>query len=640
MGVQEVGTGDADRSARFMRRLLDDLRALERMIERGQIERGVRRIGAEQELVLVDERWDPAPCAVDVLARLDDPSITTEVARFNLECNLDPIVLEGDCFARTESALRAALERIADAAANEGARPILTGILPTLRLAHLGRDNITPRQRYYALDEAISAARRGKYEVYIKGADELTISHDSVMLEGLNTSFQVHYQVAPEEFATVYNIAQAIAAPTLAACVNSPILFGKRLWRETRIAIFQQVVDTRGDTPHGRDSVARVRFGERWIESSVLEIFHDDVARFRALLVPESVDEDSLAELEAGRAPKLRALQAFNSTVYRWNRACYGVTDGAPHLRIEGRILPAGPTILDEVANSALWIGLLSAGPSRWPNLTKRLRFDDAQDNFTRAARAGLDCQIAWLDGQSLPASRLLLDELLPAARDGLAQSGVDGADIERLLGVVEARVASGRTGAAWLLESAGAMRDQGTRGQRLAALVAATASRQDAGAPGHEWPPASIDECAGWRASHERVGQFMSTDLFTVRERDEVDLAASIMEWERVRHIPVEDDDQRLVGVVSFRRMLRALIERRGDAPVLVREVMTPQPVTCSSETSTLEAIRLMREHAVSCLPVVEEGRLVGIVTETDFMRIAGRMLESQLRDADAPDA
>ncbi|MFG0275368.1 MAG: CBS domain-containing protein [Phycisphaerales bacterium] len=243
------------------------------------------------------------------------------------------------------------------------------------------------------------------------------------------------------------------------------------------------------------------------------------------------------------------------------------------------------------------------------------------------------------MDGRSVPAPRLILDELLPAARDGLAESGVDGADIDRLLGVVAARVESGRTGAAWLLDSAGAMRDQGTRGQRLAALVAATASRQDDGRPGHEWPNASLDECTGWRTSHERVGQFMSTDLFTVRENDEVDLAASIMEWERVRHIPVEDDEQRLVGVVSFRRMLRALIERRGDAPVLVRDVMAPDPVTCSAETSTLEAIRLMRERGVSCLPVVEAGRLVGIVTETDFMRIAGRMLESQLRD-DAPEA
>jgi len=634
MGVGEVGTGGSGQDARFMRRLLDDLRALERMIDAGAIESGVRRVGAEQELVLIDDAWDPAPCALEVLDRLEDPSVTTEVARFNLESNLDPLVLGADCFSQMEKTLRDTLSRIGDAAAPLNARPLLTGILPTLRLAHVGRDNITPKPRYYALDDAISAARRGKYELYIKGADELTIRHDSVMLEGLNTSFQVHYQVAADEFAPVYNIAQAVAAPVLAACVNSPILFGKRLWRETRIAIFQQVVDTRGDTPHGRDAVARVRFGEKWIENSVLEIFHDDVARFRALLVPESVEEDSLAELASGRVPKLRALQAFNSTVYRWNRACYGVTEGKPHLRIEGRILPAGPTILDQLANSAMWIGLLAAGPEAWPNLTTRLRFDDAQDNFTRAARAGLDCQLTWLDGQSLPAPRLLLDELLPAARQGLAASGVDASDIERLMGVVEARVASGRTGAVWLLDSAAAMRDQGTRGQRLAALVAGTASRQDEGRPAHEWPPATIDECGAWRASHERIGQFMSTDLFTVRENDEIDLAASIMDWERIRHIPVEDDDQRLIGVVSFRKLLRALTERRGDDPILVRDVMAPDPITATPETSTLEAIGLMREHAVSCLPVVSEGKLVGIVTETDFMKIAGRMLESQLRE------
>lgn len=636
MGVQEIRNSGGDSERVFKRRVLDDLRALESMIDAGMIERDRRRIGAEQELVLVDADLHPAPVSGELIDRLADPRITTEIARFNLEFNSDPVELAPDCFARLRAQFEELLAAVDHAGAAIGVRSLLTGICPTLELAHLSTDNITPKPRYAALDEALRRLRGTDYELRIKGADELTLRHPSVMLEALNTSFQIHYQVSAEEFAGAYNLAQLIAAPVLAACVNSPVLFGKRLWRETRIAIFQQVVDTRTDTPHEREMLARVRFGEDWVQRSVLELFRHDVARFRMLLAADE-HQDALAELEAGRIPKLRALQAFNSTVYRWNRACYGITDAKPHLRIENRLLPAGPTIDDEIANAALWIGLMIDNP--WRDIPARMDFKDARGNFMRAAREGLSSHLVWLDGHEVSAPELILEQLLPAARRGLATIGLPDAEIEGILGIITGRVRSRQTGAAWTLRTVAAMQGRGTRAERLHRLTEAMLEGQASGRPVHEWKAAALEESGDWRRNYLTVGQYMSTNLYTVAEDECIDLAASIMDWERLRHVPVEDSANRLVGLVSYRTLLRLMAQqRRGepDEPIAVSEVMIRNPVTVSPSTPTLEAIELMREHGVSCLPVVENGRLVGIVSERDYVAVARKLIEQSFRERD----
>jgi len=636
MGRQDVEQhAEGEKHRRFMRALLADLAALERMLDEGMIESGVRRIGAEQEVFLVDRRWRPAPLAMQILERVGDERVTTELAQFNLECNLDPLELKGSCLVRLEADLREILANMQRAAQEVDGELLLTGILPTLELDDLTLDNITPKARYRALNDAITRLRGGVYELHIKGADELRLKHDNVMLEALNTSFQVHYQVGGDEFPALFNLAQAITAPVLAASVNSPILFGKRLWRENRIAIFQQAVDTRADRPHGRDTVARVRFGESWVDRSVLEIFRNDIARFRLLMASEC-EEDPIAILDTGGIPKLRALQTHNSTVYRWNRPCYGVTDGRPHLRIENRIFPAGPTVVDEIANAALWIGLMAGGPGALPDIPSRLDFQDAEANFVAAARQGLASQLSWLDGETLPADRLILDRLLPIARDGLTGAGVDPGDVDHYLSIVERRVTSRQTGAQWQLASAANLKDKGTRAERLACITAAISRRQATCEPVHTWELAELTECGDRRATFERVGQYMTTDLFTVDQDELIDLVASIMDWEHVRHVPVENHEHRLVGLVSYRRLLKLLINRRPgdlDKPIPVRQVMEPNPVTITPDTTTLDAIELMRKHRCSALPVVRDERLVGIVTEHDFMRLAGELLEQSLK-------
>lgn len=637
MGEQEVKDArDGDRRRDFVRALLSDLAALERMIEEGRIESGVRRIGAEQELCLVDEALRPAPVGEQVLARLSEGPFTTELGRHNLEINLDPRELSSTCLGDLERELTTRLDEVREAAGACGATPVLAGILPTLEAKHLDLSWMTPLPRYRELNRVMSELRGAKFETHLKGLEELHLTHDNVMLEACNTSFQVHFQVGPEEFPRLYNLAQAVTAPVLAASVNSPLLLGRRLWSETRVALFQQSLDTRSATHTARGQRQRVRFGDRWVASSVLELFREDVARFRVLLAGPR-EEGPLELLDRGETPRLLALCLHNGTVYRWNRPCYGVKDGRAHLRIEHRVLPAGPSVRDEVASAAFFFGLLSGLGGEYGDITRAMAFEDAKANFTAAARYGLEASLQWIGGQRWSASELVLKHLLPLAREGLLHRGIEPADVDLYLGVVEERVRSGRTGARWLLDSLGAMGARGNADARARALVRAMVREQERGRPVHAWPLANLEpKTESWWDAHRYVRQVMVTDLFTVGPEDLVDLAANVMDWEHLRHVPVEDHQGRLLGLVSHRRLLRLLARPGGEdgRPRAVRDVMRTDVRTVSPDTSTLEAIRLMREHSVGCLPVVEKGRLVGLLTERDLIDIAAHLLEDRLRE------
>jgi CBS domain-containing protein/gamma-glutamylcysteine synthetase len=638
MGEQRVQDAENEGALlrSFMKRVLMDLRALERMLVEGRFETGITRIGAEQEMFLVDRDWRPTPAALRVLERVHDPHFVTELALFNLEANLDPLTLGGDCLRRMERQLDDLMAKVRLAAAPLGVKPCLVGILPTIRKSDLGLENMTPLPRYGALNRAMGRLRGKDFEISIKGIDELMVQHDSVMVEACNASFQCHLQVAPEDFARTYNAAQAATGPVLAVAGNSPMLFGRRLWNETRIAVFQQAVDTRGSSHHLRERSPRVDFGRRWVDKSILELYQEDLSRYRVLLAAE-VDEDPFECLARGEAPSLRALRLHNGTVYRWNRACYGVTDGKPHLRIEMRVLPSGPTPLDEVANAAFWYGLVTGIVSTVGDVRKSMAFDDAKSNFLSASRIGLAARLTWFDGRALPAPELLLEHLLPLARKGLLGSGVDAADADRYLGVIEQRVRTGKTGTMWALKSMADMEKHGTPGERLNALTAAIVTRQETGAPVHEWSFAGLPEGGGWQRNYVKVEQFMTTDITTVHEDEAVDLVANLMVWERIRYVPVEDRENRLVGLVSYRALLRAmalgLLEGRSK-PLAVSEIMKRDPLTVAPETPTLRAIEIMRGERIGCLPVVKEGRLVGVVTERDFMDIAAQLLMEGLKE------
>ena len=633
MGKQAGEPKDEAESHAFMKALLGDVRALERMLEQKTLfETVTRRIGAEQEMFLVGDEHGPAPVAMEVLAAAGEARLTTELGRFNLEANASPHLFSGPCL----SAMQAELEElvgIADRAARaSSARVLLCGILPTLSRGDLTLANMAPLPRYRALNDVLLTMRGGDaFRIAIRGEDELDIQHDNVMLEACNTSFQLHFQVAPSEFAKLYNVAQLITAPVLAAAVNSPLLFGQRLWHETRIALFSSAIDDRSAVRSARALKPRVTFGDRWVESSVLEIFREQIARFRVML-SMSTDEDPMVAIDRGVAPSLGALCLHNGTIYRWNRAVYGTKDGVAHLRIENRALPSGPTVLDEVANAAFFFGLMSGVTAEIGDPRARLPLERARDNFYAAAQHGLEARLSWLDGQSFGAAELITERLLPLAREGLAQSRIDPSDVDRYLGVISERVARGRTGARWVLDAYGALGDS-PGGVRERQITAAMLEGQQAGRPVHEWPSLEAQPArAGGRGRGVRfVGELMSTDLFTVRPDDLVDLAAAVMEWEHVRHVPVEDGEGRLVGLVTHRDLLRLVArgEHERGTPVAIREIMHAELTTVSPATTTLDALKTMHEIGVGCLPVVEDDKLVGLVTETDLIEVAAELLE-----------
>jgi len=640
MGEHNVEQGiDEHKAQTFMKALLEDLRALAFMLQNGLIEQDATRIGAEQEMFLLGSDLRPAPVSTQVLDETNDPRLTTEIARFNLEANLTPQDLTGKCFSRMEQELNEVIGAAREAAGHHGADVLLAGILPTLHKSDLTLENITPVPRYYQLNKGVIGLRGGPLSIHIKGLDELYLTHDNIMMESCNTSFQVHFQSNAHEFVNHYNTAQAIAAPVLAAAVNSPFLFGHRLWQETRVALFQHSTDERTSSQLARSQPTRVSFGDRWLRNSIVELFHEQISRFRPIMFTQP-DEDPFAVLARGEIPLLSALRLHNGTVWRWNRACYGVANGVAHLRIENRVLPSGPTVLDEIANAVFFAGLMLALPQEYGAISERMSFDEAKSNFFRAARHGLDTQLQWIDGQSSSATTLIRTHLLPLARQGLRSAAVATEDIDKYLDVLNERVQSRQTGARWFVNSWSAMSDEASKDVRLRAVTAAMLKCQREGLPGHRWAVTDTAEKEHWEHGYRTVGQFMSTDQFTVHPDDLIDLAASVMDWRHIRHVPVEDDEGRLVGLVTHRALLRMMTNgsrSQANQPTTVREIMIAHPLTVSPRTTSLEAVEIMRSNRVGCLPVVEDDRLVGIITSYDFLDAAAKLFQQHLGAAAA---
>ncbi|MDX2427402.1 MAG: CBS domain-containing protein [Xanthomonadales bacterium] len=637
MGEQNIEVHASESSRQeFMKSLLEEVRALEAMLDKGMVESGVSRIGAEQEMFLIDEARKPALTGLEVLKKLDDDRFTHELGLFNIEANLSVQELKTDCLRRMENEAQEVYAKARKAAHQCDSEIALVGILPTLTMDNLGLDSMVPIPRYHALNEAIMALRGNDLQFTINGTDQLVVKHDNLMFEACNTSFQVHFQVSPQDFARLYNIAQTVTGPLLAAAVNSPLLLGKRLWHETRISVFEYSVDARSTTHQTRGLKPRVHFGNNWVDKSVTEIFKEDIARFRVILTTET-ENDPLAMVAQGIAPKLKALCLHNGTVYRWNRACYGVHNNIPHLRIENRVIPSGPTIIDEIANTAFFVGMMAGMADQYSDVREIITFDDIKANFLAAARGGIRAQMNWFGDTHMPARKLILDELLPLAEHGLQKYKVDQKDIDKYLGVLHDRVSTRRNGARWALESLNEMHGRGTEDQRLRCLVGSMVEQQATGLPISEWVLADFCEQQDWRESYLKVSQFMATDLFTVRPDDIVDFAATLMDWRHVRHVPVEGDDGVLVGLVSHRALLRLVAEGRvgGEHKVTVKEIMTKNPVTVSSDATTADAIRLMRKARVACLPVVDDGKLHGLITEHDLILVSSHLLERYLEDA-----
>ncbi len=431
--------------------------------------------GFEVEAWLIDQSGRPAAINDVFLAQMNDDMVVAELAKFNVELNVAPQALRDSGLARMQEELDQRLERCRVTAAQWDCALLMIGILPTLREGDLTLVNMSDSKRYRALNEQVLKARQGSpLRLDIAGREHLHIEHHDVMLESATTSFQVHLQVPGSAAARYYNAAVICSAPMVAVTANSPYLFGQDLWDETRIPLFEQAVEVGGFNGAAHGPVRRVTFGSGYVRDSVGECFVENLAHYPALL-PVCFDQPP---------ERMAHLRLHNGTIWRWNRPLIGLDeDGVPHLRIEHRVIPAGPSAIDQLANAAFFFGLVEmlAGDERAPELC--LAYTQARDNFYDAARYGLEAQITWLDGRRHMLTTLLDKQLLPLAREGLARLEMSSGDAQRYLDVIGARVRGGRTGAAW-------QRDYiASHGHDMRGLTAAYRAHQRHGDPVHDWP-------------------------------------------------------------------------------------------------------------------------------------------------------
>ena len=600
----------------FLQHLINDIEALEQMLRENLIETNIYRIGAEQEFCLVDKDWRPAKTSGVILEAINDPHFTTELARYNLEINLDPTALKGKCFREVLGQLNSLLKKAEKEADKFDTKIILTGILPTISQTELEFDFMTPNKRYWALNEMLKSIKGSDFQLHLKGVDELDIAHDSVLFEACNTSFQLHLQVPPEDFISSYNWAQTISGPILGIAANSPLLLGRELWSETRIALFQQSIDTRKPSYALKDQQPRVKFGKKWESGSIAEIFKDDIAQHKSLLSKE-ITTNSLSELNNGIIPKLHALNLHNGTVYRWNRPCYGVGNGKAHVRIENRYIPSGPSTIDEMANFALWVGLMMGRPAEFDDMPKAMDFRDVKSNFIKASRMGRDAILKW-KGKPFSVQNLMQKELLPIAHTGLKKAGIDKEDRILLLGIIEDRIKS-QTGSEWITNNYRGLQDHVKKDNALRLITRAMFKNQEKGIPIHDWP--SIKKDGYLKQESHLVGHIMTTELFTVKENDLANLATKLMQWKNIHHMPVENGLGKLTGLLTWTHIQKYMKGKEENQHLSVEDIMQKELITVTSETHITDAIITMKKHEIGCLPVTQGLDLIGIITIKDVV-------------------
>ena len=591
-----------------------DVEALDFMIENDLIEKEPIRIGAEQEFCLVNNSFLPKKNALEVLKEINDEHFTTEIGNYNLELNLDPLELSGNCFSEMASRLKQHLKKANEAAEKKDTKIVLTGILPTLSLNDIGIESMTPIQRYGVLNQAIKETRKQDFDIHIKGVDELNMKHDSVMLEGCNTSFQVHLQINPDDFIDSYNWAQTISGPILSVCTNSPLLFGKELWSETRIALFTQSVDTRANSFLLNEKQSRVNFGRDWLQGSITNIFKDNISRFRSLVSSEYI-KDSLEMISNGEIPKLKALNLHNGTVYSWNRVCYGVGNNKPHLRIENRYIPSGPTISDEIANMMFWVGVMVGRPKKYDSIHKKVNFKDVKSNFFNAARYGMSTQFIW-NNKNITSYKLILDELLPLAYKGLYKLKVEPKDVEHYLKIIENRVNT-KTGSEWTITSYRNLLESNKPFKAAQILTSKMYEKQQKDYPVSSWNTLKEGDIKHLN-QEELVKHRMNSDIFSVDQNDSIELVLNIMKWKNIHHMPVINTEMELIGLITMKDVNKYF---KNDEPLKesVKYFMTKNLIT-TNEYETIDKARLkMKKHNINSLPVIRNNKLIGIITTND---------------------
>lgn len=603
----------------FTYHLLKDIETLDQMLKNDLFPKDDIRIGAEQELAIVDKKMKPTCKALDILASVENDLFTTELSQFNLEINLDPLLLKEGVFYNMHQQLKDHLAHLREKSKQFDVEYPLAGILPTIERKDFNKENITPYQRYMVLNEILKKTKEESFEIRISGVDELILKLDSILAESCNTSFQIHLQLKPGEFKDMYNWAQMISGPVLAACTNSSLLLGRELWSETRIALFQQTVDSRNSLYLLREQRPRVTFGEDWVQDCVSEIFKADISHY-PLLITADVEEESSEVLSQGKPPKLKALAMHNGNIYKWNRLCYGVSNGKPHLRIENRYIPTGPTLIDEVANVAFWVGLMKAMPEAYRDLPKKMNFKSARQNFYKAAKHGLNTQFEWFD-KTYSAKSLLLKELIPMAEKGLKSCGIPDDEINVFIDIVKCRVKKNKTGSAWMSKNYNRLKKHFTKRRTAYFLTQQMLKNQKKDVPVYQWRNINVNK-KPCDITDFIVSDVMTSELIVVHENDPILILKHLMQWNNLKEILVENNEHQLVGMVTLQQL--DLVTSSANQSKSVKTIMQSDVKTISPDVELIKAEEMMTKYDVFALPVISDDKLVGIVTKDHMNQIS----------------
>ncbi len=427
----------------FKRRLREENVLLADWFKNGLFDTGEEMCGFELEMWLVDKNYHPSPINEEFLNSLSNHLVVPELSKFNFEINSTPHRLEGSLLSNMERELGQVWKKCAAHAEKFQSNILAIGILPTVRDEMLTIEQMSSLKRYAALNRQILRLRGEKpLEIHIEGNDSLYVQHRDVMVEAVATSLQIHIQVNPSDAVRYYNLSQTLSAPLVAVAANSPYLFEKDLWDETRIPTFEQSVSVASFRDSQGEVVGRVTFGTGYARQSMIEPFLENLDGY-PILLPLVFEEESTL---------LSHLRLHNGTIWRWNRPLIGFGKNLrPHIRIEHRVAAAGPSIPDTIANIGFYLGLVHYFAAQKVSLDKRIPFRDAKANFYRAAKHGLNATVKWVDGKETPLQALIENSLLPAAKEGLRMAGCREEDVSFYIGdIIEQRVRTGKNGAAW----------------------------------------------------------------------------------------------------------------------------------------------------------------------------------------------
>ena len=588
----------------FINNLTNDIQILEELISNNKLE-SFDRIGAEQEFCIVDSNFRANPINKKLLNELNSNDFVAEIAKFNMELNIKPIDINKNCLEQLHKVILKKMKLASFKAKKLDSKIIMTGILPTVRKYDLRFENITNNKRYFDLCNAINTIRGDYYKLRIRGLDELVFQHDSPLVEGCNTGYQFHLQIGPKDFKKMYNISQLIAAPVLAISTNSPMLFGKRLWNETRIAVFQQSTDTRIIGNYHPETLPRVTFGNEWIDKSIIEIFKEDIIRYKILL------KQLTQSKENNKIPKMKALSLHNSTVYRWNRPCYGIYKGKPSLRIEARMFPAGPTIIDQVANSSFWLGLMNFFKYNLSeDISELMDFKDARSNFYASAQQGIDSTFKWVNGTRIGARKLILNELIPKAAIGLARLNIDAEHIDKYLNIIKERTISRQTGSRWITDSFDELSKKASIQNSLSSITSEIIELQAADIPVHKWP-ISKETVVINNPSNLLAEECMDRYIYSVYENEPINLALKINEWKKHDYIVVVNRQGKITGDITEKELKKAKKQKLS----LVKDIMNKNVIYIQPDTKISKALKIINENNLKMLPVCENKLFIGML-------------------------